>query len=61
MIGEPRNHTLLSLPPEPDWASRVMGLQADPHSVIPLQDEKAEGLINVSNYSLESGQDQKKK
>nr|CAI9702936.1 unnamed protein product [Rangifer tarandus platyrhynchus] len=25
------------------------------------QDEKAEGLINVSNYSLESGQDQKKK
>ncbi|XP_014322854.1 connector enhancer of kinase suppressor of ras 1 isoform X2 [Myotis lucifugus] len=25
------------------------------------QDEKAEGLINVSNYSLESGHDQKKK
>ncbi|XP_057556916.1 connector enhancer of kinase suppressor of ras 1 isoform X3 [Hippopotamus amphibius kiboko] len=25
------------------------------------QDEKAEGLINVSNYSLESGQDQKRK
>ncbi|XP_030873286.1 connector enhancer of kinase suppressor of ras 1 isoform X3 [Leptonychotes weddellii] len=25
------------------------------------RDEKAEGLINVSNYSLESGQDQKKK
>ncbi|XP_036770727.2 connector enhancer of kinase suppressor of ras 1 isoform X3 [Manis pentadactyla] len=25
------------------------------------QDEKAEGLINVSSYSLESGQDQKKK
>ncbi|XP_032351442.1 connector enhancer of kinase suppressor of ras 1 isoform X2 [Camelus ferus] len=25
------------------------------------KDEKAEGLINVSNYSLESGQDQKKK
>ncbi|XP_044527292.1 connector enhancer of kinase suppressor of ras 1 [Gracilinanus agilis] len=25
------------------------------------QDEKAEGLINVSNYSLESGRDQKKK
>uniref|UniRef100_A0A8D2IGK4 Connector enhancer of kinase suppressor of Ras 1 n=1 Tax=Urocitellus parryii TaxID=9999 RepID=A0A8D2IGK4_UROPR len=25
------------------------------------QDEKAQGLINVSNYSLESGQDQKKK
>lgn len=25
------------------------------------QDEKAEGLINISNYSLESGQDQKKK
>lgn len=25
------------------------------------QDEKAEGLINVSNYSLESGQDSKKK
>lgn len=25
------------------------------------QDEKAEGLINISSYSLESGQDQKKK
>ncbi|XP_056651470.1 connector enhancer of kinase suppressor of ras 1 isoform X2 [Monodelphis domestica] len=25
------------------------------------QDEKAEGLVNVSNYSLESGRDQKKK
>lgn len=29
--------------------------------ILCLQDEKAEGLINVSNYSLESGQDQKKK
>lgn len=45
----------------PAWpASRVLALHADPHAVIP-QDEKAEGLINVSNYSLESGQDQKKK
>lgn len=37
-----------------------LGLSADLLVVIP-QDEKAEGLINISNYSLESGQDQKKK
>ncbi|XP_065786184.1 connector enhancer of kinase suppressor of ras 1 isoform X1 [Muntiacus reevesi] len=57
-----KGHTLYwyRQPQELAWASRVLELQADPHSVIP-QDEKAEGLINVSNYSLESGQDQKKK
>ncbi|XP_077929738.1 connector enhancer of kinase suppressor of ras 1 isoform X2 [Halichoerus grypus] len=32
-----------------------------PIGSVSIQDEKAEGLINVSNYSLESGQDQKKK
>uniref|UniRef100_A0A8C2N9N9 Connector enhancer of kinase suppressor of Ras 1 n=1 Tax=Capra hircus TaxID=9925 RepID=A0A8C2N9N9_CAPHI len=31
------------------------------HTLPEKLDEKAEGLINVSNYSLESGQDQKKK
>lgn len=56
MVGEASRCPCRSKLPGP---GRYQGPGLTP-SLCP-QDEKAEGLINVSNYSLESGHDQKKK
>ncbi|KAB1258347.1 Connector enhancer of kinase suppressor of ras 1 [Camelus dromedarius] len=72
VLGWPQKNVVRELLREPEggaeglqgprWHRRWCGLKG--HMLDRYrqpQDEKAEGLINISSYSLESGQDQKKK